>query len=102
MASNTTQLFELFLTETTFIWFQLFSHFVGAIVFGNKKFHDSIFIHGLVQGLKAFFKIRVIYQRVLSSKLLEERAYRVKLVSLELIHFGVIARLFRQIGGHSM
>ena len=25
----------------------------------------------------------------------------VKLVSQELIHFGVIARLFRQIGGHS-
>ena len=25
-----------------------------------------------------------------------------KLVSLELIHFGVIAHLFRQIGGHSM
>ena len=26
---------------------------------------------------------------------------RIKLVSLELLHFGVIARLFRQIGGHS-
>ena len=75
MASNTTQLFELFLTETTFIWFQLFSHFVGAIVFGNKKFHDSIFIHGLVQGLEAFFKIRVIYESVLPSGSLEKSAY---------------------------
>ena len=32
---------------------------------------------------------------------IKDQLPNVKLVSWELIHFGVIARLFRQIGGHS-
>ena len=57
----------------------------------GKIFRNSIFLPNIVYQ----------YQWQLEVRHVEKQEHKLELVSKELNHFGVIAGLFRQIGGHS-